>query len=86
MKSLKKVGGCFTTNKNFLRKKGDAIVFLLWFPIFMKKIIKFVVAVFEKISWLTNSLTDSLTHSLTTINYYSAKLIGPCLFPTGVQN
>ena len=34
------------TNKNFLRKKGDAIVFLLWFPIFMKKIMKFVGALF----------------------------------------
>ena len=29
--------GCFTRNKNFLRNKGDAILFLLWFHIFMKK-------------------------------------------------
>ena len=36
---------CFTTNKNFWRKKGAAIVFILCFFIFMKKIIKFVGAV-----------------------------------------
>ena len=35
---------------------------------------------------LTHSLTDSLTDSLTSINYYSAKLIGPCPFSAGVQN
>ena len=29
-----------------LEKKDDAIVFLLWFPIFMKKYKKFVGAVF----------------------------------------
>ena len=34
---------------------------------------------------LENRLTW-LTHSLTTINYYSAKLIGPCPLGTGVQN
>ena len=37
-------------------------------------------------NWLTNQLTDWLTDWLTTINYYSAKLLGPCPFSTGVQN
>ena len=42
----KEVFYCFRTNTNFLRKKDDAIVFLLWFPIFMKKFKKFVAALF----------------------------------------
>ena len=42
-------GGAFKENGIFLKKKGSAVVFLLWFPIFMKKCKKFVGAVFEKI-------------------------------------
>ena len=45
----------------------------------------------QEIGWsrfLENLLTNSLTHSLTDwlhINYYNAKLIGPCPLRTGVQ-
>ena len=80
VKSLKKGGGCFTTNKDFSEKIGRRYCLPIMIPYLHEKI--------QEIRWsrfLENRLTNWLT-DWPHINYYSTNLTGPCPLGTGVQN